>query len=260
MVSFKPLVVSSIVMGSVDAFQQQQQTTLRRRSLSRIAQVERVKHRAPPALSAQANPKPCCDPCQQEDEDEDDLLLDRREAAFAMLGTLWATTGVALPLFFPQDYAHATYGEDAKIALPNPIEAMSDRATKQCLVESLGNRECLVYAGDEEKLLYKGADTRALLERIDKASAALATIPQLAGDKKWSQVTGILTGPMGELIRNMGQLADLSENAAAAKAHIKQVKLDLYAISAAVDQKNQAKVIQAHEAATNSLVAFVKSL
>jgi hypothetical protein len=43
----------------------------------------------------------------------------------------------------------------SKMTFPDVVQGLSDRNTiKQCLVESLGNRECLVYRGDEEKLLY----------------------------------------------------------------------------------------------------------
>ena len=207
-------------------------------------------------LSARASNKKRCGPCVE--EPSDDVLLDRREAAFAMLGTVWAAGALPTALLFPEA-ADAAYGTDARISLPNPIEAMNDRATKQCLVESLGNRECLVYADDSNKL-YEGADTRLLLERIDKASVALASIPELAQQKKWSQVLGVLTGPMGELMCNMGLLADLSENPAASKEKVKKVKTDLYAISAAVERKDAGVIIKNHEAATKDLVLFVKSL
>lgn len=189
--------------------------------------------------------KACLNPCP---EPEEDLLEDRREALFAALGTLLAT---AAPAF-------AEYGTDAKISLPNPYQQLNDRMTKQCLVESLGNRECLVYA-DDASFLYKGADNQVLLERIEKASVALATIPTYVETKQWSKITGVLTGPMGELIRTMGQIADLS-GSAAAKQKVKAVKNDLYAMSDGINRKDPALVLKNHQAATSDLVAFVKSL
>ena len=126
-----------------------------------------------------------CGPCPSDDDEEEDSLekvlttlfqseettdtqtpqqtasslldyskngLDRREAAFAMLGTIWATSTTAFS--FPEP-ASAAYGVDAKIELPNMVENMSNRASKQCLVESLGNRECLVWMDPENKL-YQG--------------------------------------------------------------------------------------------------------
>ena len=53
----------------------------------------------------------------------------------------------------------------AQILIPDVVQGMSDRANKQCLVESLGNRECLVYM-DPENQLYKGSDNKLLFERL----------------------------------------------------------------------------------------------
>jgi hypothetical protein len=117
----------------------------------------------------------------------------------------------------------------------------------------------LVYA-EEGKQLFQGLDNQLLLDRVEKASVALARIPDLVEGKKWSQITGVLTGPMGELIRTMGQLADLSENASVAQSNVKLVKTDLYAISAAVERKEGGNALKYHAAATKNLVAFVKSL
>ena len=38
---------------------------------------------------------------------------------------------------------NAAYGDSAQILIPDVVQGMSDRTNKQCLVESLGNRECL---------------------------------------------------------------------------------------------------------------------
>lgn len=202
------------------------------------------------------------DPCARIiKSEEDDYDLDRREATFAMIGTLWAITGAVIPtsLLFPTQPAYAEYGDEPKMVLPNPYQDLSDRSNKQCLVESLGNRQCLVYA-DEANFLYKGGDTKALLDRIEKASTALGTIPDLVQSKKWIGITGVLTGPMGELIRNMGQLADLSDNKDKAKDMIKIVKTDLYVMSDGVNRKDQDLVLRGHDKVTNDLVAFIKTL
>ena len=191
-------------------------------------------------------------------DDEENLDLDRREAVFAALGAVWALTGVGVMLL-PAGAAHAVYGTDARMELPNPYQALADRATKQCLVESLGNRECLVYADDANKL-YQGANTVELIGRIDKAAAALATIPELNESRKWSQITGVMAGPMGELVRNMGQVADLTENADAARQLVAGTKKNLYALQDGVNRKDQKLVLQYHAAVTNNLVAFVKAL
>jgi hypothetical protein len=192
----------------------------------------------------------CVHPC--ENPFEADSELDRREALFALAGSLWAVG--LLP-----DPAFARAGADANIQLPNPIERIADRATKRCLVESLGNRECLVYM-DEANKLYQGTDARLLLGRVEASARALATIPAYIESKKWSQVTGVLTGPMGQLVLTMGQLAELSPDAAAAKKKIASFKTDLYALAAAVDKRNGSLALASHAAATTGLSDFVESL
>jgi hypothetical protein len=99
-----------------------------------------------------------------------------------------------------------------------------------------------------------------LLQRIDKASASLATIPALAQAKKWSQVNGVLTGPLGELVLTMQGLAKQSENTIEAMAIAKKVKGDIIDIGQASDKKLGNKVLEYHQKATDDLVAFIKSL
>lgn len=192
-----------------------------------------------------------CSRCPTVDDDDDDDM-DRREAVYAMLGSLLAT-------FSAPAAASAARGQDAKIELPNPIESMSNRVTGQCLVETLGNRECLVYLDPANKL-YQGADTSVLLLRIEKASEALASVPKLIESRKWSQITGILTGPMGTLVTTMNELVKLSENKSETAKLAKTTKEALIAIGQFADKKQGEKALEAHESATQNLVAFVKSL
>ena len=127
---------------------------------------------------------------------EDNNELDRKEATFAILGMLWSTTttvttsitATTTTLLSNPQKANAAYGQDAKIELPNVMEGMNNRVNNQCLVESIGNRECLVYL-DPEKKLYKGAEGAVLVERLEKATAVLAEIPGLVEEKKWSKVS-----------------------------------------------------------------------
>lgn len=99
-----------------------------------------------------------------------------------------------------------------------------------------------------------------MLDRIESASKALATIPDLVESKKWNQVTGELTGGMGQLSFTMTALAKLSSNQTQSDLMAKQVKTDVFAIGAAATQKSAAAALQAHAAATRDLVFFVKSL
>lgn len=184
--------------------------------------------------------------------DEEGSTMDRREAFFATIGSLIAT--MSLP-----SAVSAAYGQDAKIELPNPVESMSNRVSQQCLVESLGNRECLVYLDPANKL-YQGADAQKLTEQIEKASASLATIPALIEDKKWSQVSGVLLGPLGTLSSTMEQLTKLSPNNQIAVDLAKKTKTDIYAIAQFAERKQSDNALAAHVQATGHLVAFFKAL
>lgn len=215
----------------------------------------RLQQRLPLASrSLESSSDRCEHPCPETTISDD--IMDRREAGFALLGQLWAVGIIPTALMFPEA---AFAGAEANIQLPNPLEAISDRSTKKCMVESLGNRECLVYEDPENKL-YQGTNSRTLLERIEKASLSFAEIPNLVEAKKWSQISGIMTGPCGDLIRTLGQLADTSENAAVAKKHVQALKVNLYAIQGAVDRKQGDAILRYHTAATEDLVSFVKSI
>lgn len=178
--------------------------------------------------------------------------MDRRKALFATICGLVAT--VSLPAT-----VSASYGQDAKIELPNPVESMSNRVNQQCLVESLGNRECLVYLDPANKL-YQGADAQKLAERIEKASISLATIQPLIEEKKWSQVSGVLLGPLGTLSGTMEQLTKLSPSNEMAIEQAKKTKNDIYALAQYADRKQSKQALAAHAQATEHLVAFFKAL
>jgi hypothetical protein len=215
---------------------------------------------------------PCPDP-------PDDWTMDRREALFSTLGAVWATlsgprtfqtastasttttAAAAVSSLWawaerPLVAAAAAAGAEAKMELPNPLQAASDRASKQCLVESLGNRECLVYEDPANKL-YQGIDPSKVLGRLEPATAALATMPSLVAAKQWRKISSALTGPMGELIRTMGQL---SVDNASAQSKVATVKRDLYALQEAQSRKDGALVLKFHAAATNDLAVFVQAL
>ena len=118
----------------------------------------------------------------------DDIEMDRREAAFAMIGAIWSSSVIpSVVLSSGAQSAEAVYGTDANIAMPNVMEGISNRVNQQCLVESLGNRDCLVYLDPENKL-YKGADGKELVERLEQSAESLSTIPALVAERKWSKV------------------------------------------------------------------------
>lgn len=215
-------------------------------------------------LKAQWNPhnsKSDC-VCPEDEEDDEELLLEsRREALFAMMGTLWAAGTLPESLLGSAAPANAAYGVDANMAFPDVVQGLSDRANKQCLVESLGNRECLVYQEDEEKLLYKGADSQILLNRIQVAAKALETeIPPLVAKKQWTKITGVLTGPMGQLSSTMTLLCKLADKPDVAKQKAQVVKQDVFAMGTATTNKAGSDVLKYQQLAIQDLAVFLKSL
>eukprot|EP00980_Cylindrotheca_fusiformis_P019367 scaffold6649_cov65-Cylindrotheca_fusiformis.AAC.4 len=174
-----------------------------------------------------------------------------------------SVVGTLLPLpIAPITAANAEYGVDAKLSFPDVIQGMNDRATKQCLVESLGNRECLVYREDAEKLLYKGADVNILIQRVQTSTDALDKIPTLVEKKQWNAITGILTGSLGELSSSLTMLSKLASNnnnnLAKEKAQI--VKQDLFAMGTATTNKQAEAVLKYQKKALEDLAIFLSSL
>jgi hypothetical protein len=184
-----------------------------------------------------------CQPC--EELPDDDIDLSKREAVFAMFGSIWAIGMLPTALAFPTE-ANAAYGAGTNMNFPNPAEGLIIERPKEGYVAPV--------------VQYLGQDNQRVLERLGKQSDALATISDLIEDKKWSKVTGVLLGPCGELLQTMGKLADTSENAQAARDVMKQTKLDLYAITAAVGKKNVDKATQLTLAVQSDIAAFVKVL
>jgi hypothetical protein len=215
--------------------------------------------------------KDCLMSCENLFDTNDNDDESRREALFSMVGALWAMTGTSIIATSPIKSAHAASGDFAKIELPNPYQTLSDRATKECLSESLGTRECLVYAEDSDKFLYKGLDASLLLQRLKTSTEALGKIPSLIEAKKWSQITGVLAGPMGELIRTMNQIVEMSSKssesssdatetlATTLRAKVNVVKKDLYALQAAVDKRQVDAALKYHTQSAIHLDEFIQA-
>mmetsp|Transcript_10271 Transcript_10271/g.21611 ORF Transcript_10271/g.21611 Transcript_10271/m.21611 type:complete len:230 (-) Transcript_10271:65-754(-) len=138
--------------------------------------------------------------------------------------------------------AFAAYGDSAAIKTPGVQDYIN------FLIESSATV-------DESKYLYKGADRGVQLKRLSNAVDRLQEIPKLAEEKKWSQVEGILTGPLGTLVATMNQVASGNAEAVAAA---KKVKGDIYAIGTGAQKKSSAMCIENVSKATKSLEAFVK--
>lgn len=168
--------------------------------------------------------------------------------------------GSAATVGFNPLAAHAEFGTDAKMSFPDVLQGMNDRATKQCLVESLGNRECLVYMEDAEKFLYKGVDVSTLVERIQVTTKALEKIPPLVESKQWNAINGVLTGPLGQLSYTLTQITGVASNPKLAKDKAQIVKNDLFAMGTANTNKNGDEVLKYQQKAIEDLAVFLKSL
>jgi hypothetical protein len=110
---------------------------------------------------------------------------------------------------------------------------------------------------DPSTFLYKGADPQVQLQRLLEASKRLNDINALVEDKKWSQVQGILTGPLGTLAETLNRIAKDSSPEVQAKA--KKVKEDVFAISLAASKKNANDVAAKTSAANADIKAFVQA-
>jgi hypothetical protein len=155
--------------------------------------------------------------------------------------------------------ALAAFGADAKMEFPDVMQGISDRTNKQCLVESLGNRDCLVYL-DPDNQLYKGSDGKILFERLAASVSAMKNIPSYIESKQWSKVDSTLTGKMGNLSLTMNELAKLVEDDSVkdkCKSLSVDIRNDLYAIAGSCSRKQQAEALKSYDKALLKLEKFV---
>jgi hypothetical protein len=157
-------------------------------------------------------------------------------------------------LLRPPHVAIAAYGDSSKLKGFDYIEFLMEKNA----------------VADPSTFVYQGADRETQLQRLSSASAALQQIPSIVQQRKWSQVNGVLLGPLGTLIQTMNQIvagtglartdfgsAPPQVNKEAKAASLK-VKADLYAIGQAASKKNEQECIRATEVALDDLQAFVK--
>jgi len=161
--------------------------------------------------------------------------------------TTLVSTSATFGIILSPGRAAAYSNEDgsANLKLPNYIEFLIE---KNKLV-------------DEDSILYKGPNSQVQLQRLADAAVRLDAIPALAADKKWSQVQGILTGPLGTVLQTMTQVTSSSSNKTAqkaAKASLNTFKSDLLAIGEAASKRTVDPCIEATEKASLDLEAFIK--
>lgn len=140
--------------------------------------------------------------------------------------------------------AHAAYGSSSNMELPSYIEFLIEKNAGPA---------------DPSTFLYQGADPQIQLKRLLEASKRFGEIPGFAEDKKWSQIQGLLTGPLGTLGQSLNAIAKDSTNSKEVLAKAKKVKEDVFNISLAASKKNQADAVTYAKAAEASLDAFVRA-
>lgn len=145
----------------------------------------------------------------------------------------------AVPSVIPS-IANAGYGDSSNIVMPNYIEYLIEK-----------NQQT-----DPGDLIYKGPDAETQLRRIGEAGNRLPEIATLAEEKKWSQVQGIITGPLGTLLQTMNSVVSLA-GTKEAKDAAKLVKTDLLEIGAAAGRKETASCVKAADKASKDLAKFV---
>jgi hypothetical protein len=138
--------------------------------------------------------------------------------------------------------AFAKYGASSNLGMPSYIDY---------LIEKNSNSD------DGKKVLYKGADPAVLLRRLQEADKRLDDISGLAEQKKWSQITGLLTGPLGTFSQTLNQIATPDSGKKVIDA-CKTVKTDLIAIGRAASQKDGEACTAKAQQASQDLEAFVK--
>ena len=97
----------------------------------------------------------------QEDDETSDVLEDRRDLLFAMIGIMWVVGTLREVLLGGPSSAYAKYQDDVSRYHAGNVRSKH----KTTLIRSICV-ECLLYQEEEENLLYFGADTKVLLERI----------------------------------------------------------------------------------------------
>ena len=159
----------------------------------------------------------------------------RRDVLQTMIVSISASASI-----LPPSVAHASYGDSSKIVMPNYIEYLIEKNMEGMPVESL----------------YKGPDAETQIRRIGEAANRLPEIITLAEEKKWSQVQGLITGPLGTLLQTMNSIVSLV-GTREAKDAAKLVKSDLLEIGVAAGEKSSEKCVRAAEKASKDLEKFV---
>jgi hypothetical protein len=151
--------------------------------------------------------------------------------------TAWTLAGAAPP-------AHGKYGDPSAMELPSYIEYLIEKNTRP----------------DASGALYRGTDPAVLLRRLLDAQGRLAEVGPLAGQKKWTQINGIVTGPLGTLSVTLNQIAATAAepSSSVVREAARKVKSDVLGIGQAADKKDGEGCVRLAGMATQDLKALLQ--
>jgi hypothetical protein len=135
----------------------------------------------------------------------------------------------------------AKYGDSSSLELPSYIDFLIEKTSKP----------------SADKLLYKGADPGVLLLRLKDAGIRLQEVPTLSEQKKWSQIQGILSGPLGQLSQTLNFIAT-PDSPVAVRDSAKKLKTEIFAIGSAASKKNGPTCTAKAQQASQYLEDFVR--
>ena len=138
--------------------------------------------------------------------------------------------------------ANAKYGEGTTMELPSYIDYLIEKNTVR----------------DDSTALYKGADPATILRRLQESEKRLQEIPALAEQKKWTQITGLVSGPLGTLSQTLSQIAT-PDSKPKVKDMAKKVKADVLGIGQAAAKKNGDGCVAQAAAASKDLKSLLEA-
>ncbi|KAL3902262.1 MAG: hypothetical protein SGILL_010884 [Bacillariaceae sp.] len=138
--------------------------------------------------------------------------------------------------------ANAKYGEGTSMELPSYIDYLIEKNA----------------VPDDSTALYKGADPATILRRLQESEKRLQEIPALTEEKKWTQISGLVTGPLGTLSQTISQIAT-PDSKQKVKDMAKKVKADVLGIGQAAERKNGDGCVAQAAAASKDLKSLLEA-
>jgi hypothetical protein len=144
--------------------------------------------------------------------------------------------------------SHAKYGDSSSLALPSYIDYLIEKNA----------------AAKNSTTLYQGADPATVLGRLSVSERRLGEVHTLAEEKKWSQITGLVTGPLGTLSMTMNQIVSIVSSSNSPKKTkqvqdaVRKVKEDILGIGQAAARKNAIDCTKQTDMASTDLKALLQ--